>query len=130
MRNIFWKRIFLSQYKRNGHRYQIPQIWISLGTKFHLRGHTFMKFIKIYQFRDPNPKPIISLHSQNWTKDLLFDNNRFRKHVTNCKIPQLPFCLDVINVWSLKRKLFQKGGSCFKTKKWALPLNSSTKFQL
>ena len=90
MRPIFWKRIFLYHYKRNGHHYQIPQIWISLGTKFHLRDHTFMKFIKIYQFRDPNPKPITSLHSQKWTKDLLFNNNRFRKHVTICKIPPTP----------------------------------------
>ena len=69
---------------------QIPQILISLGTKFHLRGHTFMKIIKIYQFRDPNPKPITSLNSQKWTKDLLFNNNRFRKHVAICKIRPAP----------------------------------------
>ena len=40
-------------------------------------------------------------HPQKWTEDLLFKDNRIRKHVTNFKTPPGPFCVDVINVWSL-----------------------------
>ena len=40
-------------------------------------------------------------HPQKWTIDLLFQNNRICKHVTNFKTPLPPFHVDVINVWSL-----------------------------
>ena len=39
-------------------------------------------------------------HPQKWTIDLLFKNNRIRKHVTNFKTLPPPFRVDVINVWS------------------------------
>ena len=42
-------------------------------------------------------------HPQKWTIDLLFKNNRIRKHVTNLKTPSPPFRVDIINVWSLTR---------------------------
>ena len=47
-------------------------------------------------FRSPYPH-----HLQKWTIDLLFENNRIRKHVTNFKTPPPTFRVDVINVWSL-----------------------------
>ena len=34
---IFPKNIFLVLNKRNEHHHQIPQIWITLGSKFHLK---------------------------------------------------------------------------------------------
>ena len=55
-----------------------------------LWGHSFMTSTKNYQFFDPQI-----------TIDLLFKNNRMHKHVTNFKTPPPPFCVDVINVWSL-----------------------------
>ena len=61
------------------------------------RGHPFMTSTKNDQFFDP-PYPD---HLQKWTIELLFKNNRNRKHVTNFKTPPPPFRVDVINVWSL-----------------------------
>ena len=39
-------------------------------------------------------------HPQKWTIDLLFKNNRIRKHVTNFKTPPPSFRVDVINIMS------------------------------
>ena len=47
-------------------------------------------------FLTPLPPP--SAKKNNY---LLFKNNKIRKHVTNFKTPPTPFCVDVINVWSL-----------------------------
>ena len=45
----------------------------------------------------PAPTP----YSEKLTKDILFKSNRIRKHATNFKTSSPPFCVDVINVWSL-----------------------------
>ena len=41
------KSVFLVENKRNEHHYQIPQIWISLGTKFHLKHIIFIFWAKL-----------------------------------------------------------------------------------
>ena len=40
-------------------------------------------------------------HPQKWTIDLMFKNNRIRKHMTNFKTPPSSFQVNVINIWSL-----------------------------
>ena len=52
----------------------------------------------------PAPTPYL----QKLTKDVLFKNNRIRKQATNFKISSPPFCVDVINVWSLIGNNFKK----------------------
>ena len=48
------------------------------------------------QFFDP-PLPH---YPQKWTIDLLFKNNRIRKHMTNFKTPPPTFRVDIVNIWS------------------------------
>ena len=45
----------------------------------------------------PTPTPYL----EKLTKDILFKKSRIRKHATNFKTSSPPFCVDVINVWSL-----------------------------
>ena len=47
-------------------------------------------------------------HSQKWTIDMLFKNNRICKQATNFKASSPPFCVDVINVWSFIGKNVKK----------------------
>ena len=60
---------------------------------------------KMTNFLTPIPIP----HLQNWTIDMLFKNNRICKHVTNFKTSWPPFCVDIINVWSLIENNFLNG---------------------
>ena len=52
--------------------------------------------------------PTHTPYSQKLTKDILFKNNRIRKHATNFKTSSPPFCVDFINVWSLIENNFKK----------------------
>ena len=56
---------------------------------------------KMTNLLSPPPYPH---HPQKWIIDLLFKNNRIRKHETNLKIPPSPFRVDVIYVWPLLQK--------------------------
>ena len=47
-------------------------------------------------------------HSQKWTIDLFFKNQRTRKRTTIFKTSPPPYCIDVINVCSLIRNNFLK----------------------
>ena len=49
------------------------------------KGHPFMTSTKMTNFLTPLP-----YHPQKWTIDLLFKNNRIRKHVTNYKLQDSP----------------------------------------
>ena len=77
----------------------IVMIWQHWEKK--LRGHPFMTSTKNDLFFDP-PYPH---HPQKWIIYLLFKNNKIHKHVTDFKTPPSPFCVDIINVWSLKEFL-------------------------
>ena len=60
---------------------------------------SFIAFTKNDQFCD-----LPHLLPEKWAIDLLFESNRICKHVSNFQTPPLtPFCVDVINVWSLVR---------------------------
>ena len=58
--------------------------FVGLALKGLIRGHTFITSTKNDQFSDPHPTP----YQQKETTDLLFKNNRIRKHVANLKNPQ------------------------------------------
>ena len=46
-------------------------------------------------------------HPQKLIIDLLFKNDRIRKHVANVKTPLFHFYVDIINVWSLAPQTFK-----------------------
>ena len=46
-------------------------------------------------------------HPQKSIIDLLFKNDRIRKHVANVKTPLFHFYVDIINVWSLAPQTFK-----------------------
>ena len=85
---------------------------LKLQVSFSLKGSSIYDVHKNSQFFDSPPHPY-PLHSQNWTIDLLFKNNRIRKHVTNFKTPPPPFRVGVRNLWSLSNgKAKISSGSC------------------
>ena len=117
--------VFFQVFFKNGQRYGADILWVSVWINVTYNGVIHLwRPQKMTNFLTLPPNPH---HPQKLTIDLLFKNNRIRKHVTNFKTPPSPFRVDLINVWSLFGKLqgYWSWGSVFMSMAWLIQFNVS-----